>query len=206
MATTLDFNGVKNWLDSQPENTIGTPYEIIITNAPADGYKSVLSRFVNIIGMVMREGVTSIGSYAFRNCTNLTSINIPEGVTSIGDWVFKGCTNLTSINIPEGVTSIGYEAFNNCKSLTSVTIPSSVTFIGGGAFRNCTGLTSVFMQPSFSETLMKTDSFSNTPENLKLYVPFLKISGWQSVTLSNYGFAAGVKAEIAPTKKWIRIA
>jgi hypothetical protein len=87
--------------------------------------------------------VTSIGNQAFRNCTNLASINIPEGVTSIGNEAFWNCTSLTSVIIPESVTSIGYWAFWNCSSLTSITLPNSITSIGDSVFRGCTSLTSV---------------------------------------------------------------
>ena len=208
MATTLDFSELRDWLFNQPVNTASTPYEIIITNAPASGYSNALNppeRFVSIVGMEMSPGVTSMGDYAFNNCTVLTSINIPEGVTSIVMGAFSSCTGLTSINIPESATTIGGDAFSGCTGLTSITIPESVTSIGNYVFQNCSGLTSVFMKPSFSESLMQSHSFYGTPESLKLYVPSSKISSWQSATLSNYGFATDVKAETF-TKKWIRIA
>ena len=64
-------------------------------------------------------------------------------VTSIGDWAFDDCTSLTSVTIPNSVTSIGDEAFADCTSLTSVTIPNSVTSIGDGAFSGCTSLTAI---------------------------------------------------------------
>ena len=51
--------------------------------------------------------VTSIGDYAFHDCTSLTSINIPESLTSIGMFAFDGCISLTAITLPEGVTKIG---------------------------------------------------------------------------------------------------
>ena len=87
--------------------------------------------------------VTSIGNYAFRNCTGLTSVTIPTGVTSIGGSAFYGCSGLTSVTIGNSVTSIGEAAFYGCSGLTSVTIPTGVTSIEGYTFNDCTGLTSV---------------------------------------------------------------
>ena len=66
---------------------------------------------------------------------------IPNSVTSIGDWAFYECSSLTSINIPEGVELIGEYAFANCDSITSITIPNSVTSIGERAFVDCKSLT-----------------------------------------------------------------
>ena len=70
---------------------------------------------------VIPEGVTSIGSSAFKRCSGLTSITIPNSVTNIGSYAFSGCSGLTSITIPNSVTSIGSEAFSGCSGLTSVT-------------------------------------------------------------------------------------
>ncbi len=72
--------------------------------------------------VVLSEGVTSIGEWAFGACYSLTSITIPESVMSIGSWAFKYCSNLTTITIPENVTSIESSAFRGCSSLASIVV------------------------------------------------------------------------------------
>ena len=87
--------------------------------------------------------VTSIGDFAFSNCTGLTEIIIPNSVTSVGREAFSYCTGLTSVTIGNSVTSVGSEAFSFCTGLTEITIPDSVTSIGSSAFWACTGLTEI---------------------------------------------------------------
>ncbi len=76
---------------------------------------------------------------------NEKKIEIPKeinglSVSSIGGWAFDNCSSLKSITIPDSVTSIGYRAFFYCESLTRITIPDSVTSIGDGAFDYCDNL------------------------------------------------------------------
>ena len=68
----------------------------------------------------------------------------PYSVTSIGNYAFRYCSGLTSVTIPSSVTSIGNYAFMYCSGLTSVTIPSSVTSIGAGAFEDCSRLHTIY--------------------------------------------------------------
>ena len=121
---------------------------------PSPAYKNS-----NVKTVVIEDGVTSIGNYAFSDCSSLTSITIPDSVTSIGYYAFFYCTSLTSITISDSVTSIGNYAFFYCRSLTSITIPDSVTSIGNYAFSNCTNLTSIKI-PS-SVTSMDSKAFYN---------------------------------------------
>ena len=93
--------------------------------------------------VIIGDGVTTIGSDVFRECSFLTSVTIPNSVTTIGSGAFSFCSSLTSVTIGDGVTTIEGGAFYNCSSLTSVTIPNSVTTIGNDAFSSCSSLTSV---------------------------------------------------------------
>lgn len=46
-----------------------------------------------------------IGDYAFKNCSDLTSLTLPSSVTRIGDYAFYNCSGLTSLTLPSSVTS-----------------------------------------------------------------------------------------------------
>jgi hypothetical protein len=92
--------------------------------------------------------VTSIGDYAFQDCTGLTSITIPASVNSIGDGAFLLCTSLTSVTIPGSVTNIGVDVFSACYSLTNAIIQEGATTIENGMFENCYSLTTVTIPES----------------------------------------------------------
>ena len=98
--------------------------------------------------VVIENGVTSIGKYAFLYCSSLAEINIPEGITSIGESAFSKCSSLAEINIPEGVTSIGESAFYECSSLAKINIPAEVTSIDWFAFYKCSSLSKIELPSS----------------------------------------------------------
>ena len=106
-------------------------------------YNSAPWRYFGVKRIIVGDSVTTIGEYAFSNCSSLTSVTIPNSVTTIKEYAFSDCTSLTSVTIPNSVTTIGDNAFNGCTSLTSVTIGNSVTTIGKEVFRDCSSLTSV---------------------------------------------------------------
>lgn len=120
------------------------------------------------VNTIIPNSVTSIGNYAFQNCSNLNSINIPSSITSIGNYAFEHCSSLTSITLPISVTSIGNCAFYYCNALSSITIPSSVNSIGSSAFFYCKNLTSVKVEMAIPVAI-EQNVFSNRA-NATLYV------------------------------------
>ena len=119
---------------------------------------TVLVRGINDCGVVIPDGVTTIGEAAFECCDWLESVEIPESVTAIGDSAFFRCTSLESVEIPESVTTIGDSAFSGCMSLMSVEIPNSVVTIGDSAFSQCESLTSIEIPRGV--TKIKYETFS----------------------------------------------
>jgi len=143
--------------------------------------------------VVIEDDVTSIGDYAFWNCSNLTSITIPDSVTIIGNSAFNACSSLTSLTIPNSVTSIGNSAFNACSSLTSLTIPNSVTSIEFAAFYACSSLTSLTIPNSV--TSIGDSAFNACSSLTSLTIPnsvtsigegaFYACSSLTSITIPN---------------------
>ncbi len=99
----------KNYTATTYYGDKASPYVVLKKSALSDGVK-----------LIIPEGATSIGDYAFYYCTDLTSIILPNSVTSIGNYTFYKCTALESIDIPKSVTSIGKDAFSDCASLESI--------------------------------------------------------------------------------------
>ena len=129
-AHTLTISGEGNMWD----------YDDVMNTAPWNSYAEQIQE------VVIENGVTSIGAYAFSSCYGLESVTFAEGseLTSIGERAFYA-TGLTSIEIPASVTSIGEYAFD-VTGLTSIEIPASVTSIGGGAFSTCSKLTTMTVE------------------------------------------------------------
>jgi uncharacterized protein (TIGR02145 family) len=88
-----------------------------------------------ITDLIIENGVTHIGAYAFSGLSEAAAVTIPNSVTSIGDWAFGGRGRLSN-----GVNDV-FE--NACTSLTTIAIPSNVAAIGARAFSGCTGMTSI---------------------------------------------------------------
>lgn len=115
------------------------------------------------------KALTSIGNNAFYGCKKLTgSLEIPDSVTKIGAEAFRDCNNLSgNFELPKGLQSVGNDAFCNCYNLTGgLKLPDTVTSIGTGAFYNCAKLDG-YLVLSSSLTKIPQNAFNNCV-NLKV--------------------------------------
>ncbi len=119
----------------------------------------------NFTSIEIENGLTTIGTSAFKACDNLINIEIPNSVTSIGSNAFSYCDNLTNVTLSKGLTSLETEVFRECKSLQSIIIPGNIKTIFSSAFESCTSLETVDIQEGVT-TLSAINHFRDC-NNLK---------------------------------------
>ena len=163
-AHDFEVNGIYYNITSRADETAEVTYK----GSSHDEYSYEYSGSITI-----PEGVTSIGTYAFEDCSRLTSITIPEDVTSIGDYAFYGCSSLTAVHISDIAAWCNIEFFDdysnplcyahnlylNGELVTQLTLPEGVTSIGNYAFDGCYSLTTITIPEGV--TSIESGAFSN---------------------------------------------
>lgn len=96
-----------------------------------------------ITQVVLPEGITGIGAYAFQGCANLTQMEIPDSVRRIGSNAFDSCYALTRITLPPELDSLGAYAFGYCMELEQVALPGNLKRIPRALFEGCFSLSQV---------------------------------------------------------------
>ena len=161
MAETVKINGLYY--------SLGNTTASLVSDQSSD--KSVYKEYINVTipASVTYNNytypVTSLGTSAFEDCTNLQSVTLPNSITVINTDAFYGCVKLGSVNLPEGLTQIYLRAFYNC-NLTSVTIPSTVTSIGSGAFKNNPLTEVTWLPPTCSVGTVEDSPFYSTSSKI----------------------------------------
>jgi len=187
------------------------------------GYELLLEPWLkyeeDITKVVIEEGVTYIGDYAFSSCYNLKSVQFPKSLTALGDGAFCYCTSLTSMTIPDNITTLGQSVFKNCtkleklvlhnnlteipgsmvencSNLKSLSIPSSVTAIGGSAFKSCGSLTSLVIPEGV--TKLESNTFAYCSKLSSVQLP----STLQEMGNSLFDGTSALKEITVPAKVW----
>ena len=132
--------------------------------------------------------VTSVGKYAFSGCTSITALPLPKTVKTIEEGAFYGCSSISNVVLPNAVTTIGAKAFQGCSSIEKVTVGTETVQIGEHAFADCTGLTQAYFRGAPAE--LGADALGSTDGKYVYY--YTTVSGWSEAVTDGlwYGYTA----------------
>lgn len=180
---------------------VGTSQNVVVPSQidglPVTSLKSVLDNekkqyfgpFAgsNVQSIVLPEGLQTIGSSSFIDCSQLTWVTFPKSLQNLSTCAFTNCVKLdkvdlsetqveiiwegafyrcsalTQIQLPAGLARICDKAFSDCTSLTEIQFPDSLTRIDAFAFRNCTALKSVTIPTELDVRSPSGQAFINVP-------------------------------------------
>ena len=109
------------------------------------------SQMENLTAVTIADSVQEIGNYAFFECSGLVTLNLGNGVKTIGQSAFECCTGLKVVRLPNSLETLRFHAFYRCESLLSITIPASVTTLEATVFAYCSSLCTAVVQANITE-------------------------------------------------------
>lgn len=133
------------------------------SKAPWYSYRS------SITGVVLTDGIYSVGNYAFYNHTAIATVDLPDSLCELGNSSFYGCSALSQIILPDVLNTLGTYAFYKCTALSSVTVPNSVTTIPSYCFYGCTSMADISL-PYWLESIGSA-AFRNCTALKRIAIP-----------------------------------
>lgn len=115
------------------------------------------------------KSVTKVDIWAFTNCKGIKRIKFPESVKTIGYAALESCTRLEQVELPSGLTLIDERLFSECESLKNITLPAGITEIKGSAFSHCKSLTSIAIPNGVKS--IGNYAFNNCTELMQVQLP-----------------------------------
>lgn len=155
--------------------------------APWSGYAD------SIRAVVVTQGVTNVGNFAFFALKQLTSVTLPTSVSKIGGWAFYGCERLQLLDLGTGVQEIGRSAFEQCYALTGVRLPASLHTLRYQAFYRCEGLVSITIPAGVTTFEAATFAYCTGLQNAKVLASVNELP-----RRTFYGCEALVSVSLAP--------
>ena len=132
-----------------------------------------------ITGIRMPATLRTIREYAFINCARLVSASLQEGLTNIEDGAFAA-TGLEEIKLPETLTQLGARAFGSCAALKTLEIPSGITVLQSGVLNRCESLESIVLPASL--TTIGNNAFTSYTPALKTVYYRGGVDDWNAIT------------------------
>ena len=172
-----------------------------------------------INSVILPEGITRIGEYAFRG-TSIRRINIPSTVTTIGQYAFistplqyltftegsqlkniqrfafQKCASLQEVILPEGVETIAYAAFDLCTSMKKVVMPNTVKSLGAYAFASAYSMESIKFSDALTEIIEWVCTEGHSLKEVHLPANLVRIDHtafYNNYNLHNIDFPSSLK-------------
>ena len=149
----------------------------------------------SITSLVIEDGVTYIGDYAFYNLSALTSVTFGKDVAIIDIHAFDKCTSLTEFTFPASVKEIEANVLNNCTNLTEVTIlATDLERMYNAPFYNCGNLKTINI---YAETpcVIGPTTFSDIANLEHIYVPAGSVDAYKTAWPDVASYIAGMAAQ-----------
>lgn len=173
---TLDLNGLG--IKSIGNTCFVDAYDLGYDTS--EGYKYC----AYIRNVIIPEGVTTIGAYAFFGCINIENLTLPSTLETIGTAAFYGSVSnyysylSTSFENCKNLKSIGGNAFYGCSGIKEVVIPDNCKYIGDSAF---TETEAFYRFVEESQELGKGNQYKMVGDHILLWVYVAK--GEKTVTV-----------------------
>lgn len=146
--------------------------------------ESFMAGNTSLTSIVIPEGVTEIGKYAFRNATALASISLPDSLESLGAYTDNGLTfmgtKITSIVIPDKVTEMPRNMFARCNELVSITYGSGITQANYVASAALPKLAEIIFTSATPPTISADFLEDQTLANLQIKVPAAAVDAYKA--------------------------
>ncbi|MGM9553117.1 MAG: leucine-rich repeat protein [Faecousia sp.] len=143
-------------------NGISVTFGNNATMIPKDMFYCDENNYARVKSVTIGNDVVSIGSGAFINCLDLTTVSWGSGLEEISSYAFQNCTSLTSVTLPEKLATVGYRAFYNCTALTTITINAanlSAFDSSGNTFYNAGRYASGGVSVSFGKSVTQIPAY-----------------------------------------------
>lgn len=167
----IDWSLEDGVLRIRPKNGTAGSMEDYAAGKRSGNISPWLDERESITAVIVEDGVSRIGSYAFANCTRLQTVELPASLREIGSNAFAN-SGLRAVTLPEGLETIGEDAFA-ATQLSMITLPDSLNMVAAGAFADIPTLTQVQVgartmlglerqRPIFDQSPVSISGYENT--------------------------------------------
>ena len=201
-STLADVVITANSLEQYLQSNIN----MLLLNAGATISRILMVNGVEVINVIVPNGITEIKDKAFYMMRNITSVNIPESVTKMGIYAFAESKNLEVVKLPNSLDTIASYAFRNCVKLSTLELRDSIKHIDKYAFANCSTLVSVRLPEGLKS--IEAYAFSHCTNLTEVHLPMLlpptitATTFYNTTKLSKYYVPCGAKGNYTATINW----